>query len=59
MKRQQIENLFRSLACSQGMYGRLLNHIYSLSPEEQDAVWTELENQHFKSDLDVVFYVEG
>jgi hypothetical protein len=59
MNRQQIENLFRRLACSQGMYGRLLNDIYSQPEEVQEQIWSELESQNFQSDLDVVLYVEG
>lgn len=59
MKRAEIEQTMRSLAMSQGMYGRILNWIYSLPSEEQDSVWDELESQHFTSALDVVLYWEN
>lgn len=59
MKREQIENILQSLAMSQGLYGRLLNQIYSLSEEEQEQVWQNLEEQNFKEPLDLVMYIEG
>ena len=59
MKREQIENTLQSLAMSQGLYGRLLNQIYSLSEEEQEQVWQNLEEQNFKEPLDLVLYIEG
>jgi hypothetical protein len=59
MKREQIENTLQSLAMSQGLYGRLLNQIYSLPEEEQEQVWQNLEEQNFKEPLDLVLYIEG
>ena len=59
MKREQIENILQSLAMSQGLYGRLLSQIYSLSEEEQEQVWQNLEEQNFKEPLDLVLYIEG
>lgn len=59
MKREQIENTLQSLAMSQGLYGRLLNQIYSLPEEEQEQVWQNLEEQNFKEPLDLVMYIEG
>lgn len=59
MNRTEIEQTMRTLAMSQGMYGRILNWIYSLPSEEQDGVWAELESQNFKDALDVVLYWES
>ena len=58
MKRTEIERIMRSLAMSQGLYGRILNNIYSLSEEEQESVWSELESQNFKDAVDLVMYIE-
>lgn len=58
MKREQILNLFRSLAMSQGFYGRLLRDIDE-NPEWGDEYLTNLEAQNFGSDLDLILYVEG
>lgn len=59
MKRTEIEKIMRSLAMSQGLYGRILNNINSLSEEEQENVWSELESQNFKDAVDLVMYIEG
>lgn len=59
MKRTEIEKIMRSLAMSQGLYGRILNNINSLSEEEQESVWSELESQNFKDAVDLVMYIEG
>lgn len=59
MTRYEIENLFQTLAMSQGSYGRLLDNIYSQPEDVQEEIWEELENQHFADALDVILYVEG
>ena len=59
MKRTEIEKIMRSLAMSQGLYGRILNNINSLSEEEQESVWNELESQNVKDAVDLVMYIEG
>ena len=59
MKRTEIERIMRSLAMSQGLYGRILDNIYSLSEEEQESVWSELESQNFNDAVDLVMYIEG
>lgn len=58
MKREEIKALLRSLARSQGMYGRLLRDIESMDKVDQDDFWSELEEQNFKDDLDVILYFE-
>lgn len=53
LNKQQIEESIRGLAKSQGFYGRLLNQI-----EEDPSILTKLEEQHFNSVLDMVFFLE-
>ena len=56
MKKEEIYKTIRSLACSQGCWGRLLY--------EWEEAWIteealqELENMNFKSMLDVVMFLE-
>jgi hypothetical protein len=59
MNRYQIENLMQSLANSQGLYGRMLNEIYSAPEDEQERFWENMEAQNFRDALDVVLYLEG
>ena len=58
LKRKQILELFKSLAQSQGFYGRLLRSISELSEEDREQFWQNMEAKNFKSDLDVILYVE-
>ena len=58
MKKEQIENLMQELAMSQGMYGRMLNEIYSAPEDEQERFWENMEEQNFQSALDVVLFLE-
>lgn len=59
MNRYQIENLLQSLAMSQGMYGRMLDQIYSAPEDEQERFWENMEAQGFKDAVDVVLFLEG
>ena len=54
MTKEQILNAIKSLAMSQGFYGRLLRDI-----NENPAMLDELEEQHFKDSLDMVLWIEG
>lgn len=58
MNREQILDVFRSLACSQGFYGRLLRDIYS-DKEWGNAYLNHLEGQNFSTDLDLILYIES
>lgn len=58
MKRNEIMATFRSLARSQGLYGRILNEINSMSESERNRVFEELESQNFKDSLDLIMYIE-
>lgn len=58
MKREQILNIIRSLAISQGSYGRMYNNLMS-DPEYYDEVMTFFEAQNFKTALDLILCIEG
>jgi hypothetical protein len=58
MDREQILDVFRSLACSQGFYGRLLRDIYS-DEEWGNAYLKHLEEQNFRTELDLILYIES
>lgn len=61
MDREQIMQVIRSLAKSQGFYGRLLYGIQELQkndPEEADRLLSVLEAQKFNDALDVILYFE-
>lgn len=59
MKRDQILQLFKDLARSQGMYGRLLRDIESLDFDRREKFWTTLEDKNFKEPVDVILYLES
>lgn len=52
MDREQILSVFRSLAMSQGFYGRLLR---DLTPEALDY----LVSKNFKTELDLILFIEN
>lgn len=61
MKRNEILNVFKTLAKSQGFYGRLLNSLNEAkknNPEDYDAFMNELEAQNFTDDVDLILYIE-
>lgn len=58
MNRTQIMNAFKSLARSQGFYGRLVNYLESLDSDSYNEKMTALENQKFKDVVDLVMYIE-
>ena len=59
MKRDEILETIRSLAQSQGSYGRLLQDLENMPKELYNTVMTDLEAQNFKSAADLVMYIEG
>ena len=59
MNREQILATFRSLAMSQGFYGRLLEQIDSVDEETRDAFLSDLESRDFKDVVDLVMWIEG
>lgn len=58
MDRKAIMAAFRDLASSQGMYGRLIAMIESLSETRQEKFWSLLESKKFTDRVDLVMYVE-
>ena len=59
MKRDEILETIRSLAQSQGSYGRLLQDLENMSKELYNTVMADLEAQNFKDAVDLVMYIEG
>lgn len=59
MNREQILATFRSLAMSQGFYGRLLDQIYSVDEEAREAFLSDLESRNFSGPVDLVMWIEG
>ena len=59
MNREQILSTFRSLAMSQGFYGRLLDRIYAVDEDTRENFLAELEEQNFSDVVDLVMYIEG
>ncbi len=59
MNREQILSTFRSLAMSQGFYGRLLEQIDSVDEETRDNFLSHLESMNFGDPVDLVMYIEG
>lgn len=62
MKMNEILSVIRSLARSQGLYGRILKAIEDLrdygDPDEYDELVSALEAQNFTDPVDVVLYFE-
>lgn len=61
MKMSEILDTIRSLACSQGMYGRLYRDIMELkenSPFDYENVVNMLESKNFTDSLDFVMWYE-
>ena len=52
MNRDEIINTFRSLARSQGSYGRLLDNM-------TDEALDYLEEQNFTDPVDMILFIEG
>lgn len=61
MNIEEIMAVIRSLAESQGYYGRLYNELWEMQtndPEKWEEVKNKLEEQNFSDSLDVVMYFE-
>ena len=58
MKREEIMETIKSLASSQGFYGRLYRKLMELDEEKYNEVMTELEGQNFKDGVDLIMYIE-
>lgn len=61
MKRDEILNIIKELAKSQGFYSRLYMELLNAQgnyPEEYEKVMQELESKNFSDPLDLVLYLE-
>lgn len=58
MKWDAILSTIRTLAGSQGFYGRLLRDISNLDEDQLEAVKGTLEGMNFGSPVDLVLYLE-
>lgn len=61
MKREEILGAIKTLASSQGFYGRLYNNLMELQTEDItkfNEVMEELESKNFKDVVDLVMYIE-
>ena len=61
MDRNEILNLIRALACSQGMYGRLFHEIMEVKEQDPDCYeefMEELEAKNFEKPVDFVLWFE-
>lgn len=62
MKREQILNTIKSLAQSQGFYGRLymdLMYAQKNHPDEYEEAMSELESKNFHDPVDLILYLES
>lgn len=59
MNREQILSTFRSLARSQGFYGRLLQQIEDVDEETREAFLSDLESRNFSDPVDLIMWIEG
>lgn len=57
MNRQEILNVVKSLAMSQGFYGRLYEMLTS-GTEEAESALDEMVAQNFKEPVDMVMWLE-
>ena len=61
MKMKEIKETIKSLASSQGSYGRLLASIETMEemfPQDYAELVEELESQNFQNAVDLIMYIE-
>lgn len=58
MKKEEILEMVKSLASSQGFYTRLYQYLSEGSEESEDYL-NMLEEKNFKDTVDLVLYFEG
>lgn len=59
LKKDDIMNIFKSLASSQGFYGRVVYYLESLPENEKERNLRALEEQNFKDEVDLILYMES
>lgn len=58
LTKEAILALISTLAMSQGFYGRLLNGLNE-NPEIGEEWLQQMEDMHFRSDVDFIMFLEG
>jgi hypothetical protein len=58
LTKEAILALITTLAMSQGFYGRLLNGLNE-NPEIGEEWLQQMEDMHFRSDVDFIMFLEG
>ena len=58
MKRDEILQIIKELAKSQGFYSRLLQCIEESTDEDNEAFFSHLESLNLKDSVDLVIYLE-
>ena len=61
MKMKEIKETIKSLASSQGSYGRLQASIETMEemfPQDYEKLAEELESQNFQNAVDLIMYIE-
>lgn len=58
LTKDAILALITTLAMSQGFYGRLLNGLNE-NPEIGEEWLQQMEDMHFRSDVDFIMFLEG
>ena len=59
MKKNEIMKTFKSLAQSQGYYGRIVDELESMSESNGNMYLEGLEKQNFKDAVDLVMFMES
>lgn len=59
MGKNDIMNAIRSLAGSQGFYGRILSDLNDMAKEDREKVLDTLEAQNFNDTVDMVLWFES
>lgn len=59
MKFEQLLEVIRMLASSQGFYSRLLDALEEATPEQIKKVKEVWESKNFKDEVEFVMYLEG
>lgn len=59
MDRNAILDSIKTLAKSNGFYGRLLRSIEEADEEDRDEFLSELESKNFTDTIDLILYLEA
>jgi hypothetical protein len=59
LDRNDIMSLFKSLARSQGFYGRLICAIEDADEGAREEFWQDLESKKFTDVIEVIIYIES